>query len=204
LGEAPFCHNCGLDFRAAGAPQMPPEQTLPASQSVYGAPPPPPTGFYQAPGYPPQPGYFYPPAWQYGQPSAPPPSGQAPAPWGATPQYQPQYQPPQVPAPQMPPPTPVAATSDSTAVTADEGSSGFAVVPATAPLAAPTVCLRCYSQLPAGYTSCANCGFDNGSVFAASTLAPARIPMLAVALALLGAGLLITAAALVFVAQAAG
>jgi hypothetical protein len=88
--------------------------------------------------------------------------------------------------------------------TADAGPTGFAAMPAPAPLAAPTVCLRCYSHLPAGYSRCANCGFDNGSVFGASTLAPARIPMIAVALALLGAGLLITAAALVFVAQAAG
>jgi len=67
------------------------------------------------------------------------------------------------------------------------------------------VCLRCYSPLHPGYARCGNCGFDNSSAFAAAPLAPAgQIPLLAVALALLGAGLLIAAAALVFVAQRAG
>jgi len=73
------------------------------------------------------------------------------------------------------------------------------------PVAAPSVCLRCYSPLHPGYAQCGNCGFDNSSAFAAAALAPAgQIPLLAVALALLGAGLLIAAAALVFVAQRAG
>jgi hypothetical protein len=73
------------------------------------------------------------------------------------------------------------------------------------PVSAPSVCLRCYSPLHPGYARCGNCGFDNSSAFTAAALAPAgQIPLLAVALALLGAGLLIAAAALVFVAQRAG
>jgi len=198
-----FCHQCGLDFRAAGGPSMPAQQALPPQQSLYGTPPPP-TGYQQSGWVAPQPpGWVAPqqaPGW------GPPPQRQG---WGAPPPpapWQPVQTPPAAwtPAPAAPPAgAPPDGSADPSA--AADPSQPTAVAMPPQPVSAPSVCLRCYSPLHPGYARCGNCGFDNSSAFAAAPLAPAgQIPLLAVALALLGAGLLIAAAALVFVAQRAG
>jgi hypothetical protein len=190
LGDYPFCHQCGFDFRFAGGPAMPPQQTLPSQQPLYGTPPQQPYGAPQAP-------YYF-------QPQLPP--QQAPA-------YQPPNQwaaPWQTPATQ--PPAPIAAYQPAPQPPTASGRSAEAV-PATdqatpdqsaawQPPTAPSVCLRCYAPLHPGYAHCSNCGFDNSTAWA--TTAPAaspKTPPLAFALALLGAGLIAAAGAVFFVAQ---
>jgi hypothetical protein len=194
-----FCHQCGLDFRTNAGQAMPPQQPLPPQQPIYNpAPPPqsqgyftqqtPPAGYY--PQVPQGPGYY----------SPPPPAYPAPSQW----------------APQTPAPTPQAANQPNTlAQTADAQATDLGQTadaggqPATQPNAqsvnAPSVCLRCYAPLHPGYALCSNCGFDNTSAWGAAAAAhPAGVPTLAIALALLGACLIVAAGVLVFVAQSAG
>ena len=198
FGESPFCHQCGLDLRGAGGPAMPPQQALPPQQPLYGAP--------QQPlyGAPPQQPYGVPPSPYYYQPQSLPqqvpayqPANQWSSPWQA-----PQAPVAPSPASQAPAPTPPTA-SDSSAeavpatdqATPDQSS-------AWQPQAAPSVCLRCYAPLHPGYSHCANCGFDNSTAWSATAPATStRVPPMAYALALLGAGLVVVAAALAFVAQ---
>jgi hypothetical protein len=191
LGDYPFCHQCGFDFRFAGGPAMPPQQPL------YGSPPQQPYGAPQAP-------YYY-------QPQLPP--RQAPA-------YQPPNQwaaPWQIPAPQPagPPATyqPPAAYQPAAQTVPTASDASAEAVPATdqatpdqsaawQPPTASSVCLRCYAPLHPGYAHCSNCGFDNSTAWV--TTAPAASPTtppLAFALALLGAGLIAAAGAVFFVAQ---
>jgi ribosomal protein L40E len=168
---------CAFDFQAAAAmmppPQALPPQALPPQQPLYDAP------------QQPQPSQQPPP---YGQPN------QWTAPWQATP----------APWPPAPPPAPPAEepAADQTAEVSAPAEEQATDQPAPQTLAAPTVCLRCYAPLHPGYTQCGNCGFDNATAWGITPAqAPSRIPLLPIALALLGIGLLIAAAALVLVAQ---
>lgn len=183
-----FCHNCGLDFKLAGGPAMPPQQQLPPAQPIGSSAPPQPT-YNPAP--PPQSAGYYtqaPPPAGYYAPS--PPTYPASNPWAAP---GPQGTPPGQPLPPQPGDT----ASDSQFGGQPAAASSFAQ-----PVSAPSVCLRCYAPLHPGYATCGNCGFDNTSAWGAAPLARANgVPMLAVALALLGAGLIIAAAALLIVAQ---
>jgi hypothetical protein len=64
-----------------------------------------------------------------------------------------------------------------------------------------SVCLRCYSPLHPGYSQCGNCGFDNATAWAVPGAGRAQLPMLPVALAILGAGLIVAAGAIILVAR---
>ena len=207
---------------------MPPQQGLPPQQPIYGAPQQP-FGAPPAPyGAPPQQPYGQP-QHPYGAPQAPyyypgqqPPAYQQSSPWGS--QWQ-APQPPPVPVPVYQTPAPIqpdpladqsavapatdqAATTDPAATDAAATDPGATTDPAAATAtataqapAAPTVCLRCYAPLQPGYAGCGNCGFDNSIVWGAlATPAGNRIPTVAYALALLGAGLIVAAVALVLVA----
>ena len=223
MGDFPFCHHCGLDLRQSGAPSMPPQQQLPPQQPIYGSPQQPIYGSPQqtfgpptapiAPYGQPQAPYYYPP--QQAQPPAYQQPNQGTTPWQAS-------QPAASPAPLAPyaPPTPAASfgTAASTDAQAAADSADVAALDqsATAPTdaatdassatgtatpAAPTVCLRCYAPLYPGYSHCTNCGFDNNIVYGALAAQASRgIPAIAYALTLLGAGLIVAAAALVLVA----
>ena len=201
LGDNPFCHQCGFDFRYSGGPAMPPQQSLPPQQPLYGTP--------QQPlyGAPPQQPYGVPPSPYYYQPQYPPqqaPAYQPPNQWGSpwqAPQA-PVTPPPALQAPAQTPPT----ASDLSAETAPVTPATDQATPdqssAWQPQTAPSVCLRCYAPLHPGYSHCANCGFDNSTAYtAAAPTASTEVPRLAFALGLLGAGLIVAAAALVFVAQ---
>jgi hypothetical protein len=178
-----FCHSCGLDFRP-GTGQAMPAQQMPPTQTVYGTPQ---QQAYQTPVYPQTPGYppqqptYYQPQTLGGYyPQTP--GFQAPSPWA--------------------PPPPSVPQPDATPAT-DASDQQDASVPQ--PVTAPSVCLRCYAPLHPGYTRCGNCGFDNATAWGAAALAPATgVPVLASALALLGAGLIVAAGVLLFVAQRAG
>jgi hypothetical protein len=68
------------------------------------------------------------------------------------------------------------------------------------PAPAPTTCPRCYAPLYPDYPQCTNCGLDTRAPWG-MTAAPRRSPMLPLAIALLGVGLLVVAAAVFVVAQ---
>jgi ribosomal protein L40E len=183
-----FCHNCGLDFKQAGGQPMPPQQPLPPSQPIYSSAPPQPA-YNPAPPAPQSAGYYTqaPPPAGYYQPSQ---SAYPANPWAA-------------PGSQSSPPAqPMTQTGDAVAVDAPFGGQPATANAAAQPVSAPSVCLRCYAPLHPGYALCGNCGFDNTSAWRAAPLARTNgVPMLAVALALLGAGLIVAAAVLLFVAQ---
>jgi len=206
-----FCHQCGLDLRGGTGQAMPPQQQLPASQGLYQSrPQPPQPGAYppppQAPGgYPLPPGFYQPP------PQAPgfyPPPATPPRPWGPPPPPPPPNQLWQQPAPTQGVAGSSAEVAGPTQSESPAGTEPQSPAPAFGtlqPVSAPSVCLRCYSQLEPGSSVCQNCGFDNTAAWATTPVAPsAGVPSLAVALALLGAGLIIAAAALVIVALNAG
>jgi hypothetical protein len=185
-----FCHQCGFDFKGSGAQAMPPAQQMPPSQPIYSSAPPPQPTYNPAPPPAQNAGYYT---------QAPPPAGYYPAsqpsnPWAA----------PVAPAPA---PAPAAAPADFAPADSQSGQPTTPDFGQTQPqpVSAPSVCLRCYAPLHPGYPRCGNCGFDNSTPWGAAPLAPTTgVPILAIMLALLGAGLIIAAAALVFVAQNAG
>ena len=184
LGDFPFCHICGLDMRYAAPPAMPPQQPLPAQQPLYAAQPPVPTNYYQP----------APPQAPVQQPYATPP----------VPSY---YRPDRwlpVPAASLQPTdigTPPAATATSVPSDSSATTDQPPATQASQPVTAPSVCLRCYSPLHPGYSQCSNCGFDNATAWTVPGAGRAQTPMLPVALAILGAGLVVAAGAIFLVAR---